>query len=109
MCAQTSHLDPRQGRLNTVLIDNASIHHCHEFVERITLDHKCIVRYMPPYCHFLSPLDNGAFGALVQWLQRNYDYVQSVGMAQAMEDGMRTLNLNQPGLARYCFRNCQYL
>ena len=66
--------------------------------------------YIPPYCHFLSPLDNGAFGALVQWLRRNYYYAQQVGIVRAMERGMRHLNADTSGrLARRCFRNCGFL
>ena len=66
------------------------------------------MRYIPPYCHFLSPLDNGAFGALVRWLRANYEYVQRVGIMVALETAVRELNRN-PKLARWAFKNCEYL
>jgi len=91
-----------------ILLDNASIHGCHEFVARL-LARRAVVRYIPPYCHFLSPLDNGAFGALVNWLKRNHDYVQLVPIEQALEDGMHTLNRDGGRLARSCFYRCRYM
>jgi len=102
------HLDARRRRCSCVLLDNASIHHCHEFVDRIAAK-RCVVRYIPPYCHFLSPLDNGAFGALVRWLRSHWQYVQSVGIERSMVDGMHDLNGDGGRLARYCFRNCRYM
>ena len=58
--------------------------------------------YIPPYCHFLSPLDNGAFGALVQWLRRNYYYAQRVGIVRAMERGIRHLNVDVFVIVCFC-------
>ena len=79
------HIKPGQRRCCLILLDNASIHHCHEFDKRVTAIPGASVRFIPPYCHALSPLDNGAFGALVRWLQRHHDNVQQVGIAVAME------------------------
>ena len=66
------HIKPGQRRCCLILLDNASIHHCHEFDKRVTAIPGASVRFIPPYCHALSPLDNGAFGALVRWLQRHH-------------------------------------
>ena len=103
------HIKPAEGRCCCILLDNATIHHCHEFDKRVIAVRGAIVRFIPPYCHALSPLDNGAFGALVRWLQGHYDYVRQVGIAQAMEDGFHYLNGDGGSLARGCFRNCKYM
>ena len=106
--AQIDHVRPVQHKCRLILLDNASIHSCHEFVRRLTL-RAAIVKYIPPYCYFLSPLDNGAFGALVTWLRKHRDYVQRVGIERALEAGMHALNGDGGRLARHCFRNCKYL
>ena len=103
------HIKPHRRRLSLILLDNASIHHCHEFVQRIVAIPGASVRYIPPYCHFLSPLDNFAFRALVQWLQRNHDYVQRVGIQRALESAFHDLNADGGRLARACFRECRYM
>lgn len=102
--------DPSQRKCCCILLDNASIHKSDEFVARV-VGRGGIVRFIPPYCHFLSPLDNGAFGALVQWLKKDshYQYVQSVGIEQGLEDAFHDLNSDGGRLARYCFRNCEYM
>ena len=64
------------------------------------------MRYIPPYCWHLSPLDNGAFGALVLYLRRRYDWVQQRCMEEALEAGMR--NCSRESARRY-FRNCRYI
>ena len=81
MPLQTSHIDAARRKCCCILLDNATIHHSHEFVSRV-VQHRAVVRYIPPYCWFLSPLDNGAFGALVRWLGQNYYYVQRVGIKE---------------------------
>ena len=102
----TDHIDLRRKRCITILLDNASIHHCHEWVRRLTaMFPGVVVRYLPPYCHHLSTLDNGAFGALVQWLERNHDYTQK----EALETAFHELNADGGRLARSCFKRCEYL
>lgn len=103
------HIRPGSKRCRCVLLDNASIHHCHAFVSRLAVPHGVVVRYIPPYCHFLSTLDNGGFGALVQWLRRRHDFVQSIGIEQAMEQAFHDLNADGGRLARRCFKNCKYM
>jgi transposase len=104
------HIRPQHSRCSCILLDNASIHHCHEFVERIvTRRPGAVVRYIPPYCHFLSTLDNGAFGALVQWLQKNHSFVQRVSIETALVTAFGDLNADGGRLARSCFRRCRYL
>mmetsp|Transcript_23120 Transcript_23120/g.58988 ORF Transcript_23120/g.58988 Transcript_23120/m.58988 type:complete len:346 (+) Transcript_23120:135-1172(+) len=103
------HLQPRQQRRMCVLLDNASIHSCHEFDTRVLAVRGCCVRFIPPYAKHLSTVDNGGFGALVHWLQGHHDYVQTVGINEAMEDAFHALNGDGGRLARYCFRNCGYM
>ena len=108
--SQTSHFfsHKRRTKITCVLLDNASIHHSQEFVHRcgrLGVD----VRYIPPYCHFLSTLDNGAFGALVQWLQHHYETVQLLGVEAALEAAFHALNGDGGRLARRCFANCRYI
>ena len=74
------HLSAYPGYRSCVLLDNASIHgNVHKanrpskdarFVARLA-ERGAVVRYIPPYCWFLSPLDNGAYGRLVAWLRAN--------------------------------------
>lgn len=104
----TSHIDAARRKCCCILLDNATIHHSHEFVSRV-VQHRAVVRYIPPYCWFLSPLDNGAFGALVRWLRQNYYYVQRIGIKEALEVGMRALNADGGRLARHSFSLCEYI
>lgn len=102
------HIKRLENKCWCILLDNASIHKCDEFVARVA-SRGGIVRFIPPYCHFLSTLDNGGFGALVQWLRGKTEYVQSVGIEQGMEDAFYDLNSDGGRLARRCFRNCEYM
>ena len=54
----------------------------------------------------LSPLDNGAYGLVVRWLQRHAEHVQAVGLRQGMDEALRSVSNSD---ARYCFRNCGYI
>jgi hypothetical protein len=108
MGSQLDHIKRLENKCWCILLDNASIHKCDEFVARVA-SRGGIVRFIPPYCHFLSTLDNGGFGALVQWLRGKTEYVQSVGIEQGMEDAFYDLNSDGGRLARRCFRNCEYM
>ena len=72
-----------------VLLDNAKIHNNKDarFISRLAAQ-GCEVRFLPPYCWWLSPLDNGAYGLLVRWMRSNSHLVASVPMEQACEIGM---------------------
>lgn len=65
------------------------------------------IHVIPPYCWFLSALDNGAYGRLVQWLQEHDAHVKEVGIRQALDDGMR--QLRGPEFGHYCFGRAGYL
>lgn len=70
---------------------------------------RAVVRYIPPYGHHLSPLDNGVFGALVQFLRRRHNWAMLVGIQVALESAMRELNADGGRLARSAFRRCRYM
>ena len=88
-----------------VFIDNATIHHSHAFVRRVNR-RGGIVIFLPPYAYDTSALDNGAFGLVRRWLERNYTYLYAHGLEAAMDKAFRSLT---PADARYCFRNCGYV
>lgn len=102
------HVRPAQRKCCCILLDNASIHHSHEFVARM-VGVRAVVRYIPPYCHHLSPLDNGAFGELVLFLRRRHNWVLQVGIQEALEGAFRELNADGGRLARSAFRRCRYM
>ena len=88
-----------------MFIDNATIHHSHAFVRRVNR-RGGIVIFLPPYAYDTSALDNGAFGLVRRWLERNYTYLYAHGLEAAMDKAFRSLT---PADARYCFRNCGYV
>jgi hypothetical protein len=58
------------------------------FVSRLAA-RGCEVRFIPPYCWFLSPLDNGAYGRLVRWMQANAALCASRPIRDALEMAMQ--------------------
>ena len=54
-----------------VLLDNASIHD-HDQITAFVEALGGKVRFLPPYAFKLTPLDNGAFGMVVRYLQRHF-------------------------------------
>ena len=49
------------------------------------------VLYLPPYCFDLTPLDNGAFGAVKRWLQHHEKWAERVGLRVAMQRALEEL------------------
>ena len=88
-----------------VILDNASIHHCFDFVLRVN---QCggMVLFTPPYCFDTTPLDNGAFGLVKRFLQDNEELFEHVSLERALDTAFESVT---PGDARYCFRLCGYL
>jgi len=93
------------GPRSIVLLDNASIHHSRAFVRRVNRLGGMVI-FLPPYCFTTSPLDNGAYGLVVRWLQRNAGRVRAVGLQQGMDEALSSLSASD---ARYCFQNCGYV
>ena len=44
-----------------------------------------LVKWIPPYCYHLSPLDNGAFGYVCKWLQ-NYAFLYATKPVHEITD-----------------------
>ena len=65
-----------------------------------------VVRYIPPYCWFLSPLDNGAYGRLVAWLRANAEWAARVGMKHACDTGLGACMSDEDN--RRCWYQCGF-
>jgi hypothetical protein len=88
-----------------LLLDNASIHHKDaEFIRELGLYIR--VLFIPPYCYHLSPLDNGAFGWVVRFLQANNNAYGHQSIRVGLDAAFLAM---QPATARYCFHNCKYV
>lgn len=89
-----------------VILDNARIHKSAAFVREV---HAAggIVKFLPPYCFDLTPLDNGAFGIVKRYLQKHAWLVERVGIEHALDRAFRKARGAKTG--RYCFRNCGYI
>lgn len=88
-------------RFKVVLIDNASIH---KNFEAMVGPH-AQVRFIPPYCYHLSPLDNGAFGWVCGYLQTHHLRLGQGSIEAALDEAFSNM---PPEVARYCFHNCNY-
>jgi len=101
------HAVVRHVRPGTVVIlDNARIHKDPGFVREVNAAGG-IVRFLPPYCFDLTPLDNGAFGMVKRYLQKHAWLVEKVGIEHALDRAFRKMRGGKIG--RYCFRNCGYI
>ena len=89
-----------------VILDNARIHKSAAFVREV---HAAggIVKFLPPYCFDLTPLDNGAFGIVKRYLQKHAWLVERVGIEHALDRAFRKARGAKTG--RYCFRYCGYI
>lgn len=91
-------------RFPLLLIDNARIHTSDEFEQAVRAKGG-IVKFLPPYCWNLSPLDNGAFGLVVRYLEVNAARLSRVPLSDALAEAFLSVT---PDAARYCYRNCGY-
>ena len=86
-----------------MLLDNASIHDRAE-VERIVGALGGHVRFLPPYAFKLTPLDNGAFGMVVRWLQQHFEELSQMvndnDIRHALDEGFT--HAVDPSGARRC-------
>ena len=75
-----------------------------------TLNCGTVVEFTPPYAHLLTPLDNGAFGFVVRYLQRHHRVLGRAVMAgdvrAALDDAF--LNAVSEGGALQCMGWCGY-
>lgn len=96
------YMNPFPGKRSILILDNASIHHSQRVLQRLAAA-SCLVLFTPPYCFTLTPLDNGGFGAVKTYLQRE----QPTGsMVQKMDKAF--LNSVSESSARYFLRKCGY-
>ena len=76
---------PLASHFKVLIMGNASIHKDEDYLFHLGTHIK--VRFIPPYCYHLSPLDNGAFGLVADFLKQNAaDYATqpiSVGLDKA--------------------------
>jgi len=93
------------GPRSVVLIDNASIHKTMDFVNQVNL-RGGIVLFTPPYCWDLTPLDNGAFGAVKRFLQSRMILIRDndIDTAIALDTAFR--EAVNPAFARRCWYQC---
>lgn len=100
--AQVPFMTPFPGKRSVLVLDNASIHHSVRFASAMAA-RGFMVLYTPAYCFNLTPLDNGAFGRLKQYIQSE----QPAGdMFDIMEAALRSSVSSRA--ARKFFRQCGY-
>mmetsp|Transcript_68719 Transcript_68719/g.136133 ORF Transcript_68719/g.136133 Transcript_68719/m.136133 type:complete len:153 (-) Transcript_68719:42-500(-) len=106
--SQLEHVGVYPGPRSVVLIDNASIHKSRFFVEEVAR-RGGIVLFTPPYCWDLTPLDNGAFGKVKLWLEKNSELIDAMGWTtrEALDAAFRRAIPNEES-ARECFHRCKY-
>lgn len=98
------HVRPFPQPRSIVLLDNASPHRCPEFVDAVNR-RGGMVLFTPPYCWDLTPLDNGAFGYVKQWLKHRSDDIKqhNLTIQQALDRAFQAVG---PEAARAFFKNC---
>ena len=105
MHAQFPYITPFPGPRSVVILDNASIHHMHSFVQRVV---QCggMVLHTPPYCFDCTPLDNGAFGLVKRYLKKHVDLFNHVTLERALDMAFESVRARD---ARYCFKLCKFM
>lgn len=96
------NMNPFPGKRSVLVLDNASIHHTPQLVNKL-VNHFCVVLFTPPYCFTLTPLDNSAFGCVKAYLQKEK-------LAGTMQQKMHAAfsNACSRRCARHFFRKCGY-
>ena len=97
-----SHVGGYPGPRSVVVLDNASVHGDPLFRARLAAV-GCEVVFLPPYCWFLSTLDNGGFGFVVRFLRANPQLIQQLGMKGACEQAMMAMGDDE---AKASFHRC---
>ena len=116
------------SRFLLLLLDNASIHGNDAYLRKLM--RHIDVKFIPPYCYHLSPLDNGAFGCewyrcvphgrwrvspharvcpllvvradVVRFLRAHSDYYSNYPIERGLDDAFASVDAST---ARYCFYN----
>ena len=100
------YIEPFPGKRSVVILDNAKIHHCDEFAALVR-QAGGIVLFTPPYCFDCTPLDNGAFGKVRQYIMKEGSTLNQVQLERALQRALE--EAVQPRDARRFFRQCMYL
>jgi len=95
---------PLVSRFPCILMDNASIHGG-IFEQEVMAAGGRVMRIPPYLAPKRSPLDNGAFGLVVRYIQRHAQRLASMPMHAVLEEAF--LSIDEPS-ARWCFHNCMY-
>ena len=89
------------SKFSCLLLDNASIHKDVQYTHKLKTHIQ--VKFIPPYCYHLTPLDNGAYGLVVRFLQSHPEYAQ-----RPIQDGLSAAFHSVSGeAARWCFPPCE--
>ena len=91
-------------------MDNARTHNP-EKVREIVESFGAIVIFLPPYAFKLTPLDNGAFGLVVRYLQRHFARLSEATNAQDVRVALNEAFLKAvdgKGVEA-CMGNCGYM
>ena len=91
------------SRYACLLLDNASIHKESEFLQR--MKSHINVKFIPPYCYHLSPLDFGAYGLVTRFLKANASAYSYESITDQLSRAFRSVC---PVQARWCFHQCRY-
>ena len=103
--SQLPHTNPYPGKRSVIILDNASIHHCRELLPLI-VRHGLRLHYTPPYCYDCTPLDNGAFGWVRRYLQKQSKTFRHISLKLALHRAFKRVSR---ACARCFFRNCEYM
>ena len=92
------------SEFSCLIKDNASIHKEPAFL--LKLRSHIQVKFIPAYCYHLSPLDNGAYGLVVNWLKATAHRYGHEPIKVQLTRAFRSISQDA---ARWCFHNCKYL
>jgi len=91
------------SKFKCLIMDNASIHKDDLYLLKLELH--IHVMFIPPYCYYLSPLDNGGFGLATRFLISNNETYAQLPMHAGLDAAFTSVH---GAAARSCFHNCNY-
>ena len=81
------------SRFECLILDNASINKDSQFLLRMKSHIQ--VKFIPPYCYHLSPLDFGAYGLVTRFLKANADMYGHECIEDQLTRAFRCVNPEQ--------------
>ena len=81
-----------------IVLDNAKVHKSAKFEEMVRRAGGIVI-FTPPYAFTLTPLDNGAFGLVVRYLQRWQSLLAHMSVEQRLDHAFRSISRED---ARWC-------